>query len=1773
MAQNEVKSKIKIMREHLSQFMTYIPEFSKLDSKFKDSEMYLNVRIKDLEEEYKKVKTMHSEIISLAQEDDESFIAYTENNVFHGIQSIYFKFSTNLHDFLKIVTQSAHNSTFTDSTQAAFQRINFNPTANNNSPQNSPSFVSDVSVPHWLINITPFEGSYNKWPEFKDAFESYVHDNPQMTDLCKLRFLQYLLKGDALKVIKREFGSFKSAEYVDVWDKLKHRYNHTRSLVFSYFNMLFNQPSVEKETSESLKALYDTTFDSLLALKGMGFNIEHWGPMLLYLIHSKLPSRTRTLWDERLGTSDAVPKYTKLLDFIETRFRVLEGCEMSQRSSTTTITKSTEKPKKSATLQTTQKPVPQSKSKFKCKVCDKGSHAIKTCFKFQRLSPIERETVAQSSGHCINCLSFSHQIAECTSNGRCAKCGDKHHSMLHKEEVINQNSSTTGNQGTRSTSDGRFNRTIETCLSEIDRNVVFPTALVRVSNSAGQSLILRAIIDACSDSSFITERVIRKLTLPLTSTLVEASGVGNVATVCSKSLTSCRIQSLILPSFSLSIRAYVLKKISSDRPIESFALREGFNTDLDLADPTFNSSGRIDMLLGGDVDAAIQMEGFQRLDRENIIFKESKLGWLVSGSLESVQCFNSSFIKISEDSSTSLDSTLRSFWEVENVPHERLMSESESLCERIYNETTTLSTEGKYVVCLPFKHEFKGFKEMRTIAMNRFCQLEKRLQRNPQLCEEYSKCLEEYMYLGHMDEVDPKNFKDAYYIPHHCIIKSSSTTTKLRVVFDASAVDVNMNSLNAQLLNGPRLQIDLLDHLIKFRVFKYAFTADIEKMYRQIWVIPDDYKYQLILWRPTPASEIKTYALKTVTFGTASAPYLAIKTLQRLASDKVREWPLGSRCVKSSFYVDDFIYGSDTIESGLQIQSETIEILKSAGFKLRKWSTNDSLLLANIPESDRECSPLLLFGSESSVKTLGIFWNTIDDSFSFKIKLEQHEVHTKRNVLSNISKIFDPLGWLSPFVVLTKMFMQQLWKVGIDWDQALSPELNESWLNIVSGIVACEQIKIPRWIGAVSNQSELELHGFADASSTAYGAVIYIKSILASQINVNILISKTKVAPLKEMTIPRLELSSALLLAQLMAHVRHVLNISGQNCFYWSDSMIALAWIKDDPTKRSTFVANRVVEIQSLTEIPHWSHVASPENPADLASRGVSPDTLASSHIWWNGPSFLHKISNPKSNCVYNEQTPPEEDKKIRPAAKKSIVQTFLTQRNSSIAEVSSNIIKFSSNDFLNKYSTLSKLCRVIAYCRRFVTRHRPNHLHIDPTEFDDALVVVLRIVQEESYSEEMSSLKNKNPISKQSSLYNLNPFLCKDDLIRSNSRLCNADHLNFDQKFPILLPRRHILSHLIVRQAHLSTSHGTQQQTCMMIGQRYHIPRLTSLVRFIINKCVICFRFRCHGLQQQMAALPSPRVTPSRPFLHSGVDFAGPFELKKWRGKCNSFYKSYIALFICLSTKAVHMELVIDLSSAAFIAAYRRFIARRGIARHIYSDCGTNFVGAKRFITRSMRDVENKWSDEVQRELATFQTNWHFNPPGSPHFGGLWEAGVKSAKYHLKRIIGNSRFTYDELETFILQTESCMNSRPLCRISGDPDVEVITPAHFLIQDSLLALPDDNLEDKKIVPSDRWNYLQKLFQQFWDVWNRDYLNTIRQRQKWRGVRTNVKTGDVVLLLENTIPANTWIMALVIDVHPGDDGLVRVVTLKTKNNSFKRPITKICPLPLEPQHED
>lgn len=290
---------------------------------------------------------------------------------------------------------------------------------------------------------------------------------------------------------------------------------------------------------------------------------------------------------------------------------------------------------------------------------------------------------------------------------------------------------------------------------------------------------------------------------------------------------------------------------------------------------------------------------------------------------------------------------------------------------------------------------------------------------------------------------------------------------------------------------------------------------------------------------------------------------------------------------------------------------------------------------------------------------------------------------------------------------------------------------------------------------------------------------------------------------------------------------------------------------------------------------------------------------------------------------------------------------------------------------------------------------------------------------------------------------------------------------------------------------------------------------------------------------------------------------------MKRSKGRGQKTIKVYIALFVCFVTRAVHLEVVSDLSTDAFIAALKRFISRRGKCSEIFSDCGTNFIGAKRKLAEFEKLVlSERHNSNVSHFLSDIGISWHFNPPGSPHMGGLWEAGIKSTKFHLKRVVGDLKLTIEEFETLLTQIEACLNSRPLTPMSSDPDdLCALTPGHFLIGRSLASLPEPNYLDVKLNSLSRWQLIQRALQQFWKRWHREYLCRLQQRPKWLLGTKNVEINDLVLLKEDNLPPTKWKLARIIDVHPGSDGLVRVVTLKTSDGVYQRNITKICQLPI------
>lgn len=752
--------------------------------------------------------------------------------------------------------------------------------------------------------------------------------------------------------------------------------------------------------------------------------------------------------------------------------------------------------------------------------------------------------------------------------------------------------------------------------------------------------------------------------------------------------------------------------------------------------------------------------------------------------------------------------------------------------------------------------------------------------------------------------------------------------------------------------------------------------------------------------------------------------------------------------------------------------------------------------------------------------------------------------------MSVISRIYDPLGLVGPLITEAKEIMQQLWLLKLNWDESVPINIHSKWTNFQNSLLILNDLRIPRCL--ISENTSIDLHGFCDASEKAYGACIYAVSNIS-----NLLCSKARVAPTKSVSIPRLELCGALCLAQLLDKVRKSLTIQIRNIYLWSDSTIVIAWLSTHPSKLKTFVANRTSEIQELTKDIVWNHVPGIENPADIISRGIPAQEFINNPLWWHGPSWLLEPNNQwPNNSTLSTNSDPQYESEFKPRT------TLLTVK------------KPEQNEFLTNYSSFEKLKRIVAYCTRFKnncsTKIKINRIysHLTVKEIEAAKIKILNLLQQQSFPTELMALQNNHQIKFSSPLLRLDPFIDDVGLIRVGGRLTETD-INYEQRHPIILPKDHHLTKIIIKELHQEHLHCGPQALLGYTRLCYWPISGRRLCRKIVRECVTCVRYKPAAVSYKMGNLPPYRTTAGlRPFINTGVDYCGPFAVKesKCRGRPRTS-KGYIAIFICLATKAVHIEFVTELSTEAFIAALRRFTSRRGLCSNIYSDNGTNFVGANNTLTELYNFLKQK-SNHINHHLLKQKNQWHFIPPKAPHFGGIWEAAVISAKIHLTRVIKNEILTYEEYNTLIIQIEACLNSRPITQLSNDiNDAYPLTPGHFLIGDSLIAPVEHDTTDIPMNKLTRWNHIQQLRQHFWQRWSRDYLHQLQEKHKWQQGANNLSIGTLVVLIEDNLPPQKWSLGRINQLHPGEDGVVRVVSVKTNHGLFKRAVKGLCVLPV------
>ncbi|XP_062542350.1 uncharacterized protein LOC134210317 [Armigeres subalbatus] len=922
--------------------------------------------------------------------------------------------------------------------------------------------------------LPSFDGRYDHWFKFKQMFRDIADKCTGDSAATKLHYLDKALIGKAQGAIDPQI--IRDNDYEGAWKSLTEQFENLPSLISDTIMKLLNLKAMTNESYQQLKSLVDEVEKCIGSLEFHQLKMDKLSEaIVITLISTKLDQDTRNIWESNVKRGK-LPIYKDMIAVLRNQQHVLERCESYKSTQ-----KSKGQPFRTTQIVATKAHTVTIQKSDECPICS-DAHGVEKCSAFKTLAVNERYEKAKQLGLCYSCLKKGHRTSNCKTNAKCPKCSRRHHMMLHQEEQTSlDNKKPTLRKGEEidstmnATAKPEADVTVANCSLSNNtitspKHVLLATAIVYVFDMNGEQHKCRVLLDSGAMTNFVSQRLADLLQLKKNFVNVPVTGVNGMKTLV-KFKVQCKVKSRVSDS-EFCLDYLVVPKVTSALPVTRLNVKNWpIPSKLQLADPTFFEPSRIDMLVGAEAFFDLLLSDKIRMSVHLPVLQESLLGWLVSGPVDATVtvCTVRSFqVATFREMDMDLNHILKRFWAVDNQSSEPEPKDNE--CEMHFLETFDRARDGRYVVRLPFRAGAVGeLGDSRQQAEKRFYQLERRLNKDPQLKKLYSDFINEYLALGHCRVLDYPmcNDETGYYMPHHCVLRPESSTTRLRVVFDASAKSASGHSLNDLLMVGPPVQDNLFDIVLRFRLYTYAFTADVSKMYRMVDMHPSDTKYQRILWREDSSKPLKELELSTVTYGTAAAPFLATRCLNQLAEDEKECFPEASYVVKKGVYVDDVLSGAATLEKAKQLQNDLIAMLCRGGFQLHKWCANDPGLLENIPVEKQE--KVLDFRNHDvneTIKTLGLLWNPIEDCFTFRVNHVEDSGNkvTKRQVMSEIARLFDPLGLLAPVIVIAKMVMQDLWRSGLDWDDGLSQEQLDVWNKVKNELPDVGKMKIPRLV-------------------------------------------------------------------------------------------------------------------------------------------------------------------------------------------------------------------------------------------------------------------------------------------------------------------------------------------------------------------------------------------------------------------------------------------------------------------------------------------------------------------------------------------------------------------------------------------------------------------------------------------------------------------------------------------------------------------------------------
>ncbi|XP_055922143.1 uncharacterized protein LOC129953216 [Eupeodes corollae] len=1615
--------------------------------------------------------------------------------------------------------------------------------------------------------LPSFSGNPEDWPLFISCLENSTRSCGYTNDENLMR-LQRCLKGKALEAVR--YRLLYPENVPSIISTLQMLYGRPDVIIHSLLNKIRNEPAPRADRLDTLVTFSFAVQNIHAIMESKHLESHIANPSLLQELTEKLPASIRLNWGIHKQTLDAVNLST-FCTWLSSIARAAVEVSPSTPFRNTESKFERRSPSTKTYLNTHQEIETRNKPSRKCKICNGNCDHVENCHKFISMTLKNKWSAVNEFHLCRTCLR-PHGKSRCTSTKKCGQngCVFKHHSLLHKFDTDESTPSTSinsnkNNQDQNSTNGTQFNCHVHKSENRLTIFRIIPITLY--SSSARFETF--AFLDDGSSITLMDEELASILGLdgeaePLclkwtsdthrmeegsqkVSVKISGTGIKN-----KYELSNVRtVKSLDLPSQS----------IDADTMKDNYRHLKGIPISSYL-----NAKPRI--LIGLDHwNLAVSLRTREGKNNEPVVTK-TRLGWVVHGVCEEQKGsqqkhYNFHVCECQPHLDDELHQLVKKQFNIENVDAKsvkKLFSTDDTKAKQIL-ETQCYRDGNRFIVPLLWRNDNDILPDSRRMAERRLKCLESRMSKEPALATKLQQEVAKYLKKGYARKLSKEESDErtprTWYLPVFPVLNPSKPN-KVRMVWDAAA-KVDGVSLNSVLLSGPDTLPSLAAVLYRFRERKIGICADIREMFHQILINRNDQNAQRFLWRNPTTKQIEEYIMRVMIFGATCSPYCAQFVKNKNATEYLDDYPRAAKAIIENHYVDDYLDSVDSEDEAVELARAVKYIHSKAGFDIHNFISNSpNVLRALNAEINDHTTKNITDGniSNSHEKILGMWWSNNSDTFSFLFKcpklkpgiLSGQICPTKREVLRSLMSIFDPLGLITNFLVRLKILLREIWRSSVQWDEKIREQHFVEWCDWVDHLPMVQRLVINRpYINMIEYKTKpnVQLHVFVDASENAFAAVAYLRFSSGYLIECALVGAKAKVAPLKDTSIPRLELEAAVLGVRLSKSIREGHSISIDKIIFWSDSKTVLYWIRSEDRRYKHFVAFRIGEIIEASDPNDWRWIPTKENVADEATKWKRHMKFESECRWYKGPSFLYQ---------QEDQWPRDESLQFITVeeARVNFVQN--------VSKTNASIIEYT------RFSKWNRLLRSLAYVFKFIDikcrkRAADELIPLSTDDLKRAQNYLYRQCQLEAYPAVVAFLKNKqnySTLEETNPLYQLSPYMDSNDVIRINGRIDAANDIPYDTKRPIILPKHHYVTHLIIDAVHQRLYHQHSETVINELKQLYYITSLRTTVRKVINKCQDCRNKKSKPIPPLMGELPPSRLKSfNRPFSYIGIDYFGPMNVKVGR----HLEKRWGVIITCMTIRAIHIEVAHSLSTDSCILAIKRFMARRGTPLEITSDNGTNFRGASRELKDAVEQIDHS---RIANEFVSADLRWRFIPPASPHMGGSWERMVRSVKQVLANMQPSRNPSDEILLSMMAEVENIINSRPLTYVPLDCDSdEALTPNHFLLGSSSGKIHFGEFNDDSIVLKKGWMTCEQFANSFWRRWVQEYLPTLTKRTKWFNPTRPISIGDVVIVVDKQFPRNQWPKGVVTKVFPGKDGQVRSALVQTSSGCYTRPATKLA----------